>query len=82
MPLPEETTPLDYYGAGKVNGGRGTDRPGWHHPNWAYGAPTPTTPPKFFTGRMPFLPPNQQRQSTEGNKISHSGDPYPFEHFE
>ena len=22
---------------------------------------------KFFTGRMPFLPPNQQRQSTEGN---------------
>ena len=25
----------------------------------------PTT--QFFTGRMPFLPPNQQRQSTEGN---------------
>ena len=25
------------------------------------------TPPLcFFTGRMPFLPPNQQRQSTEG----------------
>jgi len=23
----------------------------------------------FFTGRMPFLPPNQQRQSTEGNTI-------------
>ena len=23
-------------------------------------------PPEFFTGRMPFLPPNQQRQSTEG----------------
>ena len=22
----------------------------------------------FFTGRMPFLPPNQQRQSTEGNR--------------
>jgi len=22
----------------------------------------------FFTGRIPFLPPNQQRQSTEGNK--------------
>ena len=22
----------------------------------------------FFTGRMPFLPPNQQRQSTEGNQ--------------
>ena len=28
-----------------------------------------STPPlKFFTGRMPFLPPNQQRQSTEGTK--------------
>ena len=27
-----------------------------------------TAPPlSFFTGRMPFLPPNQQRQSTEGN---------------
>ena len=24
-------------------------------------------PPIFFTGRMPFLPPNQQYQSTEGN---------------
>jgi len=23
----------------------------------------------FFTGRMPFLPPNQQRQSTEGKYI-------------
>jgi len=28
-----------------------------------------STPPlKFFTDRMPFLPPNQQRQSTEGIK--------------
>ena len=27
----------------------------------------PHHPPIFFTGRMPFLPPNQQRQSTEGN---------------
>jgi len=26
-----------------------------------------STPPlSFFTGRMPFLPPSQQRQSTEG----------------
>jgi len=24
---------------------------------------------QFFTGRMPFLPPNQQRQSTEGKKL-------------
>jgi len=27
----------------------------------------PTT--QFFTGRMPFLPPNQQRQSTEGTAL-------------
>jgi len=27
---------------------------------------TSTTPLSFFTGWMPFLPPNQQRQSTEG----------------
>jgi len=26
-----------------------------------------TPPLSFFTGRMPFLPPNQQRQSTEGS---------------
>ena len=26
----------------------------------------------FFTGPMPFLPPNQQRQSTEGNRITQS----------
>jgi len=25
------------------------------------------TTTQFFTGRMPFLPPNQQRQNTEGN---------------
>jgi len=29
-------------------------------------APHPTN--QFFTGRMPFVPPNQQRQSTEGYK--------------
>jgi len=29
-----------------------------------------STPPlKFFTGRMPFLLPNQQRQSTEGQIV-------------
>jgi len=30
-----------------------------------------STPPlSFFTGRMPFLLPNQQRQSTEGSPSS------------
>ena len=28
------------------------------------------TTTQFFTGRMPFLPPNQQRQSTEGTVIT------------
>ena len=29
-----------------------------------------STPPlRFFTGRMPFLPPNHQRQSTEGTNL-------------
>jgi len=28
---------------------------------------TPAHHHSVFTGRMPFLPPNQQRQSTEGN---------------
>jgi len=29
-----------------------------------------STPPlKFFTSRMPFMTPNQQRQSTEGNNL-------------
>jgi len=28
---------------------------------------TSTSPLSFFTGRMPFLPPSQQHQSTEGN---------------
>jgi len=40
---------------------------------WLGATPTGLTsaylhhPPYFFTGRMPFLPPNQQHQSTEGN---------------
>jgi len=28
-----------------------------------------STPPLFFTGWMPFLRPNQQHQSTEGNAL-------------
>jgi len=30
------------------------------------------SPLSFFTSRMPFLPPNQQRQSTEGRAASHA----------
>jgi len=32
---------------------------------------------KFFTGRMPFLSPNQQFQSTEGKNITFPGLVYP-----
>jgi len=33
-------------------------------------APPPPQPSTgFFTGWMPFLPPNQQHQSTEGTKV-------------
>jgi len=31
-------------------------------------APPPPQLPRFFTDRMPFLPPNQPRQSIEGKK--------------
>ena len=31
-----------------------------------------STPTQFFTGRMPFLPPNRQRQSPEGKNFSTS----------
>jgi len=31
--------------------------------------PPPPSPHIFFTGRMPFVPPNQQRQSTEGQLL-------------
>jgi len=33
---------------------------------------TSTSPLKFFTGRMSFLPPIQQRQSTEGKNAATS----------
>jgi len=32
----------------------------------------PPSSPRFFTGRMPFLPPNQQCQSTEGNILTYT----------
>jgi len=33
--------------------------------------------PVFFTGQMPFLSPNQQCQSTEGENITFHGRAYP-----
>jgi len=37
-----------------------------------------TPPLSFFTGRMPFLPPNQQCQSTEGSTTTHRQTLYPL----
>ena len=41
-------------------------------------APHPRQPHQhqFFTGQMPFLTPNQQRQSTEGMRRGHLVDSY------
>jgi len=56
---------LDFMVQGKIN--RGRHRPSsWAPLHLDQPMPTCTIPP-FFTGRMPFLPPNQQCQSTEGN---------------
>jgi len=52
--------------------------------NWIYKsckAPVKSSPPTnqhpVFTGRIPFLSPNQQRQNTEGNNITFHGLAYP-----
>jgi len=56
-----------------LNGAREDQQRQTHRPSgWAPLHPhqsvlTSTILPIFFTGRMPFLPPNQQHQSTEGN---------------
>ena len=69
------TTWVSQYQKGKTNldftGARDSEWQ-WHQLAICKSAPrsrqttTPTPHHSFFTGRMPFLPPNQQRQSTEG----------------
>jgi len=55
---------LDFMVQGKINRGRHTDHPAGRQSIRTNQCP-PTQSP-FFTGRMPFLPSNQQCQSTEG----------------
>jgi len=56
---------LDFMVQAKINRGRHTDHlAGRHSIQTNQCRPPPS--PHIFTGRMPFLPPNQQRQSTEG----------------
>jgi len=57
---------LDFVVQGKINRGRHTDHPAGRHSIRTNQCPPPPSP-IFFMGRMPFLPPNQQCQSTEGN---------------
>jgi len=58
---------LDFMVQGEINRGRHTDHPAGRHSIPTNQCPPPPHPPYFFTGRMPFLQPNQQCQSTEGN---------------
>jgi len=63
---------LDFMVQGKINRGRHIDHPAGRHSIWSNQyLPSPPSP-HIFTGRMPFLPPNQQRQSTEGNTLVHN----------
>ena len=58
----------------------GSSGDNWNYKSWK--APVKSSPPTnqqpvFFTGRMPFLSPNQHCQSTEGNNITFPGLVYP-----
>ena len=56
---------LDFMVQGEINRGRHTDHPAGRHSIRTNQCPPPPSP--IFTGRMPFLSPNQQCQNTEGN---------------
>ena len=57
------------YGAKEINTGRHTDHLAGRHSIRTNQCPPPPSP-YFFTGRMPFLLPNQQHKSTEGKKVN------------
>jgi len=60
---------LDFMVQGKINRGRHTDHPAWRHSIQTNQCPGHIHHlPHIFTGWMPFLPPNQQYQSTEGKQ--------------
>ena len=66
---------LDFMMQRKINGGRHTDHLAGRHSIRTNQCPSPPSPhPIFFTGRMPFLPPSQQHQSTKGNKYSNNNE--------
>jgi len=53
---------LDFMVRGKINRGRHTDHPAGRHSIQTNQCSPPPSPSYFFTGRMPFLSPSQQRQ--------------------
>ena len=59
---PDEPVPelLDSVVQGEINRGRHTDHPAGRHSIRTNQCPPPPSSPFFFTGRMPFLPTNQQ----------------------
>jgi len=60
---------LDFTVQGKINRGRHTDHPAGRHSIRTNQCLPPHSPP-FFTDWMPFPPPNQQCQSTEGKLVA------------
>jgi len=58
---------LDFTVQGEINRGRHSDHPAGRHSILTNQCPPPPSP-HCFTGRMPFLPPNQQCRSTQGNQ--------------
>jgi len=66
------TTPVSRYQKGKTNldftEARNSEWQ-WHQLGHMQICTYPTA--QFFTGRMPFLPPNQQCQSTEGTSFGY-----------
>jgi len=54
---------LDFMVRGKINRGRHTNHPAGHHSIQTKQCPPPSSL-MSFTDRIPFLPPNQQCQST------------------
>jgi len=63
-PVPEKNF-WTFMAQGKINRGRHTDHQAGRRSIRTNQCQPPPSPP-YFTDWMPFLPPNQQRQSTEG----------------
>ena len=68
---------LNFMVQGKIDRGRHNDHPAGRH-SIRTNQCSPPPFPHIFTGWMPFLPPNQQRQSTEGKSNMLTKEPQTF----